>query len=166
MRVVNRGIRTINAVVVPDPEIANMLEHGLERHYIYRWQCPMHRSARVTTVAARRGLPYMLVSDNGTELTSHAVLALCQDTSVDWHYIAPCKPQRNGFVAPFNGRLLDACLNEHLFPLVGCGKDRRRIANRIRTVPPHSSSDDMAPAEFSNRPRQRHEDTKASLSTA
>lgn len=34
---------------------------------------------------------------NGTELTSHAVLAWCQDTGVEWHYIAPGKPQQNGF---------------------------------------------------------------------
>jgi transposase InsO family protein len=33
----------------------------------------------------------MVVSDNGTELTSHGVLAWCQDTGVEWHYIAPGK---------------------------------------------------------------------------
>jgi putative transposase len=53
----------------------------------------------------------MVVSDNpvlseaegGTELTSHAVLGWCQDTGVEWHYIAPGKPQQNGFVESFNG---------------------------------------------------------------
>jgi len=33
----------------------------------------------------------MVVSHIGTELTSHAVLAWCQDTGVEWHYIAPDK---------------------------------------------------------------------------
>jgi putative transposase len=42
-------------------------------------------------VAERRGLPCMVVSDNGTELISHAVLAWCQDTGAEWHYIAPGK---------------------------------------------------------------------------
>jgi putative transposase len=37
-------------------------------------------------IAERRGLPCMVVSDNGIELTSHAVLAWCQDTGVEWHY--------------------------------------------------------------------------------
>lgn len=70
----------------------------------------------LAAIAERRGLPCMVVSDNGTELTSHAVLAWCQDTGVEWHYIAPGKPQQNGFVESFNGRLRDECLNEHLFP--------------------------------------------------
>ncbi|MEN2787080.1 DDE-type integrase/transposase/recombinase [Sphingomonas qilianensis] len=57
----------------------------------------------LTAIAERRGLPCMVVSDNGTELTSHAVLAWCQDTGVESHYIAPGKPQQNGFVESFNG---------------------------------------------------------------
>ena len=35
----------------------------------------------LAAIAERRGLPCMVVSDNGTELTSHAVLAWCQDTA-------------------------------------------------------------------------------------
>lgn len=45
-------------------------------------------------VIARRGRPAMVVSDNGTELTSMAVLAWCQRTGIDWHYIAPAARQR------------------------------------------------------------------------
>ncbi len=66
-------------------------------------------------IAERRGLPCMIVSDNGTELTSNAILKWQQDRSVEWHYIAPGKPMQNGFVESFNGRLRDECLNEHLF---------------------------------------------------
>lgn len=62
----------------------------------------------------RRRYPCMVVSDNGTDLTSNAMLAWQQDRSVDWHYIAPGKPMNNGFVESFNGRLRDECLNEHL----------------------------------------------------
>ena len=58
----------------------------------------------------------------GTELTSHAVLAWCQDTGVEWHYIALGKPQQNGFVESFNGRLRDECLNEHLFPSLAAAR--------------------------------------------
>lgn len=57
----------------------------------------------------------MVASDNGTELTSHAVLAWRQNTGVEWHYIAPGNPQQIGFVESFRGRLRDECLNEHLF---------------------------------------------------
>ena len=72
----------------------------------------------------------MVVSDNGTELASHAVLAWCQDTGVELHYIAPGKPQHNGFVESFNGRLRDECLNEHLFPTPAAA---RRIIDAWRT---------------------------------
>ena len=37
----------------------------------------------------RRGKPDVIVSDNGTEMTSHAVLRWCQDTGIGWHYVAP-----------------------------------------------------------------------------
>lgn len=46
----------------------------------------------------------MVGGDDGTELTSHGVLACCQDTGVEWHYIAPGKPQQTGFVESFKGR--------------------------------------------------------------
>ena len=73
------------------------------------------RAARqLDEIAERRRYPCMVVSDNGTELTSNAMLAWQQDRSVDWHYIAPGKPMKNGFVESFNDRLRDECLNEHL----------------------------------------------------
>ena len=66
-------------------------------------------------IIARRGPPEMIVSDNGTELTSNAVLAWTQDTGVQWHYIAPGKPTKNAFCEAFNSRFRDECLNENLF---------------------------------------------------
>jgi hypothetical protein len=90
-------------------------------------------------VAGRR-LPAMIVSDNGTELTSVAVLRWAEERSVEWHYIAPGKPQQNAFVESFNGRLRDECLNEHVF---GSLVEARRLIeawredyNRVR---PHGS---------------------------
>ena len=62
-----------------------------------------------------RGRPGTVVSDNGTELTSNAILGWADRTSVGWHYIAPGKPQQNGFNESFNGKLRDECLNETLF---------------------------------------------------
>ncbi len=57
----------------------------------------------------------MIVSDNGTELTSMAILRWSQLTRIEWYYIAPGKPQQNAFVESFNGRLRDELLNETLF---------------------------------------------------
>jgi putative transposase len=66
-------------------------------------------------VVRRRGRPETIVSDNGTELTSNAILSWADETGVGWHYIAPGKPQQNGFIESFNGRLRDELLNETLF---------------------------------------------------
>ena len=43
------------------------------------------------------------------------ILRWCQETGVAWHYIAPGKPTQNAFVASFNGRFRDECLNDTLF---------------------------------------------------
>ena len=34
----------------------------------------------------------MIVSDNGTEFTSNAILAWQEEQQIEWHYIAPGKP--------------------------------------------------------------------------
>lgn len=36
-------------------------------------------------IIARRGKPRIVVSDNGTKMTSMAVLKWCQGTRVEWH---------------------------------------------------------------------------------
>lgn len=69
----------------------------------------------LTRLIAERGKPGMIVSDNGTELTSNAVLAWVAQIGVEWHYIAPGKPMQNGYVESFNGRMRDELLNETLF---------------------------------------------------
>jgi putative transposase len=66
-------------------------------------------------LVARRGKPVAIVSDNGTELTSNAMLSWAEERCVAWHYIAPGKPSQNAFIESFNGRLRDELLNETLF---------------------------------------------------
>jgi putative transposase len=67
-------------------------------------------------IIAERGCrPDTIVSDNGTEYTSNAILTWADETRVGWHYIASGKPQQNGFIESSNGRLRDELLNETLF---------------------------------------------------
>ena len=66
-------------------------------------------------LVADRGKPTMIVSDNGTELTWHAILQWADDHKIPWQYIAPGKPTQNAFAESFIGRLRDELLNETLF---------------------------------------------------
>ena len=68
----------------------------------------------LSTIIGQRGQPHMIVSDNGTEPTSMAILRWSKERRVEWYYTAPGKPTQNAFVESFNGRLQDECLNEHL----------------------------------------------------
>ena len=91
----------------------------------------------------------MIVSDNGTELTSNAVLACSGDAGVEWHYIAPGKPTQNGFVESFNGRMRDELLNETLFFTIGQARlILARWKHDYNTERPHSSLGYATPAAF------------------
>ena len=105
------------------------------------------RMAReLDALIARRGKPAMIVSDNGTEMTSRAMLEWTNRTGVDWHYIAPGKAQQNGFVESFNGKLRDECLNEEIFANLA---EARAVIERWRqdynTVRPHSAHGGRTP---------------------
>lgn len=100
-------------------------------------------------VMAIRGKPAMIVSDNGTELTSNAVLRWAAERGIEWHYIAPGKPMQNAFVESFNGRLRDECLNENVFTSLA---EVRRIVEAWRidynTVRPHGRLGRLPPAVY------------------
>ncbi len=91
----------------------------------------------------------MIVSDNGTELSSNAVLAWCGEAGITWHYIAPGRPTQNGYVKSFNGRMRDELLNETL--LFGLDHARCAIADWIadyNAERPHSSLGYATPAAY------------------
>ena len=94
------------------------------------------------------GRPASIVSDNGTEFTSRAILKWAGDNGVEWHYIDPGKPQQNAFIESFNGSLRDELLNEEMFDSL---EDARRKLSLWRYdynhVRPHSSLGNRAPAE-------------------
>ena len=106
----------------------------------------------------------MIVSDNGTEFTSNAILQWTDRSRIEWHYIAPGKPMQNAFIESFNGRLRDECLNEHLFN--GLASARRIIEawrqdyNRDR---PHTSLGGLTPTEFATRSTQDHSENRTNL---
>ncbi len=100
-------------------------------------------------LVASRGRPAMIVSDNGTELTSMAMLRWSQEHQVEWHYIAPGKPTQNAFVESFNGRLRDELLNETLFTSLAHVREALAIWKEdYNTVRPHSGLGHLTPSIY------------------
>ena len=103
----------------------------------------------LSRLVADRGKPKMIVSDNGTELTSNAILRWADDYEVAWHYIAPGKPVQNAFAESFIGRLRDELLNETLFrslPHTHAALEAWRAD--YNTSRPHSRLSWMSPAIY------------------
>jgi len=96
-----------------------------------------------------RGLPGMLVTDNGPEFTSRAMLTWSKPAGVKLHFIDPGRPVQNAFIESFNGKLRDECLNQHWFVSL---EEARRIIKLWRidynTTRPHSSLGYMTPEAF------------------
>ena len=108
-------------------------------------------------IIAVRGKPHCIVSDNGSELTSTAMLRWQQDTGVAWHYIQPGKPIQNAFVESFNGRLRDELLNETVFRSLGHARSMlAEWRNDYNGCRPHTSLKGLTPNEFATRSRQDH----------
>jgi putative transposase len=109
------------------------------------------RVARELDIAIieRGAKPAVIVSDNGPELVSMAILKWSRESCVEWHYIAPGKPQQNAFIESFNGKLRDECLNETVFRTLGHARDIlsgwQEDYNYHR---PHSALGQLPPVEF------------------
>jgi len=109
-------------------------------------------SRELDRIITDRGLPNTIVSDNGTEFTSMAILQWVQNNGIDWHYIAPGKPQQNGFIESFNGKLRDECLNETLFTTLAEAKETLKYwKDDYNEERPHSSLENLTPLEFAEK---------------
>lgn len=103
----------------------------------------------LSALIERRGKPGLIVSDNGTELTSNAILRWCSEKKIEWHYIAPGKPMQNGFVESFNGRMRDELLNETMFRNLAHARVMIAAwAADYNTERPHSALDYQTPADY------------------
>jgi putative transposase len=102
-----------------------------------------------------RSCPQMIVSDNGTEFTSRAIL-IWAETRLHWHFIAAGKPTQNGFIESFNGRMRDECLNEQWFTSLHHARiiiaEWREDYNNVR---PHSRLGNLTPSEFAAAAQKR-----------
>ncbi len=108
------------------------------------------RVARVLDeVCGERSYPCYITTDNGPEFISNALDAWAYTHGVKLDHIEPGKPNQNGYIESFNGRLRDECLNEHWFISLS---DARYLIEQWRIdyneERPHSSLKNMTPLEF------------------
>lgn len=105
-------------------------------------------------LAAARGLPESITTDNGSEFVGRAMETWAYHAGVKLDFIRPGKPVENGYIESFNGRLRDECLNGELFFDLAdaCHKLElwRRDYNELR---PHGALADRTPSEFAQRQR-------------
>lgn len=96
-----------------------------------------------------RGKPECILSDNGTEFTSNAILKWSWDNKISWKYIQPGKPMQNGYIESFNGKRRDECLNENWFLSI---RNARSIIEKWREdyngYRPHTSLKGLSPEQF------------------
>lgn len=101
-----------------------------------------------------RGFPRSIVCDNGPEFTSRVLDQWAHERGIELSFIRPGKPVENAFAESFNGTFREECLNEHWF--LSLREARREIEtwridyNRVR---PHSSLENLTPAEFAEKER-------------
>ncbi len=106
-------------------------------------------ACELTVLIERRGKLGMILSDNGTELTSNAILWWFFEHRIECHYIAPGKPMQNGFVESFNGRMRDELLNETMFRNLAYARVVIAAwAADYNTERPHSALDYQTPADY------------------
>jgi len=74
-----------------------------------------HVTRVLERLAATRGLPQVIRTDNGKEFCGHAMVTGAYAHTVTLRLIEPGKPNQNAYIESFNGRLRDECLNEHWF---------------------------------------------------
>jgi putative transposase len=113
-------------------------------------------SRRVTRVLeaiiAERGQPLAIRCDHGPEFTSRHFLAWCIERGIELVHIQPGKPQQNGYVESFNGKLRDECLNVSWFE--NLWDARRKITawrKEYNEERPHSSLGYQTPAEYARQ---------------
>src|SRR4029453_11492600 len=117
-------------------------------------------------LAALRGVPESITTDNGGEFAGKAMEAWAYLNGVKLDFIRPGKPVENGYIESFNGRLRDECLNVELFWSVEDARaklEKWRVDYNVHR--PHSSLANLPPAAFANELRQRKPTTNRELLT-
>jgi len=96
-----------------------------------------------------RGLPKVIVIDNGPEFSGKALDDWAWRNGINLHFIDPGKPVQNAYIESFNATFRKDCLNQNWFYTLEEAKEEiekwRLDYNEYR---PHSSLEGLTPDEF------------------
>ena len=105
--------------------------------------------AVLNRLKARCGLPHRITVDTGPEFISKALDAWAHQHGVPLEISRPGTPTDNPYIEAFNGRLREACLDQHWFTSL---EDARRTIEAWRqeytTERPHGALGNLPPAAF------------------
>jgi putative transposase len=106
-------------------------------------------SRTLDVLVATRGMPEIIMSDNGPEFQSTAIMRWATSNRVHWHFIQPGKPNQNAWIESFNGKFRDECLNLHAFSdLAEAQNIVTKWKEEYNTIRPHSSLGRVPPATY------------------
>lgn len=107
-------------------------------------------------IAATRGLPANIRSDNGPEFISQCMEQWCEDNKVSWHYIQPGKPMQNAYIERQNGSLRREVLDAWAFESL---REARSILHTWRldynTERPHKALGYLSPILYANNRNEK-----------
>ena len=81
----------------------------MRAEYLRQWEASCAKLGPRPWLLGECGKPKVIVSDNGTELTSNAILRWAYDHKIAWHYIDPGKPVRMRSPSDLSGGCAMSC---------------------------------------------------------
>ena len=106
----------------------------------------------MSQLAATRGVPRRLQTDNGSEFVSKALDRWAYENQITMDFSRPGRPTDNPFIESFNGSLRDECLNIHWFLSLADAQEKienwRVEYNHFR---PHSALGNIPPRQFAQQ---------------
>jgi putative transposase len=100
-------------------------------------------------IAAVRGYPLKLRTDNGPEFIALALADWAEQHGVTLKFIKPGKPMQNGFIERFNRSYREAVLDMFVFQTLNEVREQTETwLKEYNEERPHDSLGDMTPREF------------------